>query len=149
MGRFSLVLLALLTACEQSGTIVDAGAACIARDDFASGDRPGAADISVGEPIPLFVHAGFGCSTRVLFTECTVEVDGDEAIIRSEMDIEVPGRLPWDNQDMCLRVGTAQCDMPPSNEGINRVRYGENVMDISIPGVSEGCISSRAGVTAP
>lgn len=148
MGRYLLLVLMLATACEQNATVIDGGAVCIASDAPGSRDRPGTASVMVTEPIPLIVQAGFGCSTRVLFAECTVDIVDDEVIISSEMDVSTPGRLPWQGQELCLRLGTARCDMPPSTEGVTRIRYGDNVMDITVPGEAEGCISSQAGVTA-
>jgi hypothetical protein len=130
-----------MSACEQSGTSTDAGNVCIADDDQTF-LRPGIADIAVGEPIPLIVQAGFGCSTEVLSAECIVDVDGDEAIISSVFEFTTPGRLPWGSEEGCLTLGTALCDMPASTEGITRIRYGENSMVVTVPGESEGCISS-------
>lgn len=141
VGRFSILLFSLLAACERSGTSIDAGTVCIADEDD-SFLRPGVADINVGEPIPLIVWAGFGCSTRVTSAECIVDVEGDEAIISSVIETTTPGRLPWQGQNMCLTVGSALCEMPPSTEGITRVRYGTNSMVVTVPGENEGCIDS-------
>ena len=141
MARYSLLLLALVTACERSDTVVDGGNLCIADDDRNS-LRPGTATIEVGDPIPLVVQAGFGCSTEVVSTECMVDIVGDEAIISSVMEVTTPGRLPWQGQDMCLALGSALCAMPPSTEGITRIRYGVNSMDITVPSEVARCISA-------
>jgi hypothetical protein len=140
MGRLVWIALGLLTACEQHVTLVDPGSLCIAnsRSNFL-----GPADVVVGEPLPLMVTTGIGCSGSQVTAECMVDMVDNEAIISSVFEISTPGRLPWEGQRLCAGFFSVECEMPPAVEGLAIVHYGTQTMPVTAPRTGAHCIEAE------
>lgn len=140
MSKPFVILALSLSACASTDIILDGGTVCI--DDMMEGVGQNTADLAAGDSIPLAIQVGLGCSTQVDSAECFVEVVGNDIFITSEVAATTPGRLPWQGENLCLTLGRAPCDMPPAAEGTYTVHYGDNTMDVTVPGRASGCISA-------
>ena len=102
MSRFIWIALGLLTACEQTTTMVDPGSLCFADNTTAF---MGPAEVRVGEPLPLMVTTGISCDASQVTSECMVDIVDNEAIVSSVFEFTTPGRFPGRGQDLsaCFR----------------------------------------------
>ncbi len=137
----ALLSIAALTtsACIATDTIYkDEGDLCIGNEGSALSGRT--STVSANEPLRVVVAFGCGSSScdKLEKANCTVTVDGDRIIIDSFARVAPVDLITTGCTSDC-NIFSAQCTIPPLDEGEYTIVHGDETRTLTVPGDTFEC----------